>query len=157
MQTDVEVNEVKEDAQAAFRSGEFFCSEAIVSTIRDHFELDISKRMIAMASGFPVGVGKSKCICGAVSGAVMAVSYFFGRTEGGDQRVERNLKLANELHDSFQDKHGCLCCRVLTSGMDMESNEHKEQCISFTGEMAAKATEIILRETKKDNTTLEEE
>jgi hypothetical protein len=30
--------------------------------------------------------------------------------------------------------------------MDMGSGEHKEQCISFTGEIAEKAAEIIVRE-----------
>lgn len=157
MQTDVDKDEVKKQAEELFRSGQFYCSEAIVSSIRDQFELDISDRMIAMASGFPVGIGKSKCVCGAVSGGVMAVSYFFGRSEGGDERVERNLKLANELQQSFQDNHGCLCCKVLTDGLDMNSGEHKEQCISFTGEVAAKATEIILREIEAGGTTLKGE
>jgi len=30
--------------------------------------------------------------------------------------------------------------------MDMASGEHKAQCISFTGEIAEKAAEIIVRE-----------
>ena len=157
MQTDVKVNEVKEEAEELFRDGQFYCSEAIISSIKNQFKLDISDRIIAMASGFPVGIGKSKCVCGAVSGGVMAVSYFFGRTKGGDKRVERNLKLANELQQSFQDNHGCLCCKVLTNDFDMASGEHKEQCASFTGEVAAKATEIILREIKTGGTTFEGE
>lgn len=157
MQTDVDVNEVKKQAEKLFKNGQFYCSEAIISSIKDQFELDISDRMIAMASGFPVGIGKSKCVCGAVSGGVMAISYFFGRDKGGDKRIERNLKLANELQQSFQDNHGALCCKVLTDGFDMTSGEHKEQCTSFTGEVAAKATEIILREIKAGGTTLEGE
>jgi C_GCAxxG_C_C family probable redox protein len=46
---------------------------------------------------FPVGIGKSKCVCGAVSGGVMALGYFFGRTKGGDPKVQNTLELANEL------------------------------------------------------------
>lgn len=157
MNVDVNVNEVKEQAEELFRSGQFYCSEAIISSIKEKFELDISDRMIAMASGFPVGIGKAKCVCGAVSGGVMAISYFFGRSKGGDERVERNLKLVNELQQSFRDDHGCLCCHVLTDGFDMAAGEHKEQCSSFTGEVAAKATEIILREIKTGGTTLEGE
>jgi len=156
LQTDVRVNEVREEAEGLFRSGQFYCSEAIISSIRNQFELDISDRIIAMASGFPVGIGKSKCVCGAVSGGVMAISYFFGRTKGGDKRVERNLRLTNELQQSFKDNHGCLCCKVLTDGFNMASGEHKDQCASFTGEVAAKATEIILREINAGGTTLEE-
>lgn len=155
MTTDISIEKVRSDAEQLFRDGKFYCSEAIVSSIRDNFELNISDKMIAMASGFPVGVGKSKCMCGAVSGAVMAISYFFGRTEGGDPRVEKNLKLANELQQHFKDNNNVLCCSILTKDMDMNSGEHKEQCIAFTGQMAAKAAEIIIRE--KNMTTIDEQ
>ncbi|MCK8817861.1 C-GCAxxG-C-C family protein [Natroniella sulfidigena] len=157
MNTNVNKEQVREDAEELFNSGQFYCSEAIISSIKDHFELDISDRIIAMASGFPVGIGKSKCVCGAVSGGVMAISYFFGRTTGGDPRVEHNLRLVHELQQSFKNNHNYLCCKVLTKGFDMASGEHKEQCASFTGEIAAKATEIIIRELKAGNATVEGE
>jgi len=35
--------------------------------------------------------------------------------------------------------------------MDMASGEHKAQCIRFTGEMAEKAAEIIVRELNIEN------
>jgi C_GCAxxG_C_C family probable redox protein len=153
MTTEISIEKVKNDAEQLFREGQFYCSEAIVSSIRDNFNLDISDKMIALASGFPVGVGKSKCMCGAVSGAVMAVSYFFGRTTGGDPKVEKNLKLVHELQQHFKNNNKVLCCSILTKDMDMNSGEHKEQCIAFTGQMAAKAAEIIVRE--KNMTTVE--
>ena len=43
---------------------------------------------------------KSKCVCGDVSGGVMCIGYFFGRTTGGDSKVQNTLKLANELQES---------------------------------------------------------
>ncbi len=146
MKKEVSIKKIKNDAEAAYRRGDFYCSEAIVSSIRDNFELDMPEEMIAMASGFPIGIGKSKCVCGAVSGGVMCLGYFFGRTKGGDPKVQRNLALANELQESFKSNHKVLCCKVLTHGMDMGSGEHKEQCISFTGEIAEKTAEIIVRE-----------
>ncbi|MBB6715628.1 hypothetical protein H7E68_13030 [Clostridium gasigenes] len=39
-----------------------------------------------------------------------------------------------------------LCCRVLTKGMTLGSEEHMEQCIYFTGEVAEEAAKIIVRE-----------
>jgi C_GCAxxG_C_C family probable redox protein len=97
-----------------------------------------------------VGVGKSKCMCGAVSGGVIALGYVFGRTEPtspADPKSVRALAAANELQQAFRDSHKVLCCSVQTKGMDMASGEHKAQCISFTGEMAAKTAEIIVRDT----------
>lgn len=146
MVKEVSIKKIQSDAEELFRKGDFFCSEAIVSSIRSNFELDMPEEMIAMASGFPVGIGRSKCVCGAVSGAILCLGYFFGRTKGGDPKVNKTLELANELQASFKENHKVLCCKVLTHGMDMGSGEHKAQCISFTGEMARKAAEIIVRE-----------
>lgn len=146
MKKEVSIKKIKEDAENLFREGKFYCSEALVTSIKRNFELDISDKMIALASGFPVGIGKSKCTCGAVSGGVIALGYFFGRTEGGDPKVENLLKLTNELQQSFKDNHNVLCCSILTKDLDMASGEHKKQCVSFTGEMAKKTAEIIVRE-----------
>lgn len=151
MVSKVSIQKVKNDAEEFFRKGDFFCSEAIVCSIKNNFEIDMPDEMIAMASGFPVGIGRSKCVCGAISGGVLCLGYFFGRTKGGDPKVERTLALANELQASFRKNHGCLCCHVHTKGMDMGSGEHKAQCISFTGEIAEKAAEIIVRELELEN------
>lgn len=146
MVTEVSIKKIREDAEELYREGLFFCSEAIVASIRDNFKLDMPEEMIAMASGFPVGIGRSKCLCGAVAGGVIVIGYFFGRTKGGDPKVNRTLELANELQEEFRKNHRVLCCSVHTKGMDMGSGEHKNQCISFTGEVAETAAKIIVRE-----------
>ena len=149
---EVSVSKIGKDAENLFRGG-FFCSEALMSSIRSNFELDVPEEVIAMASGFPIGIGRSKCLCGAVSGGVMALGLFFGRTVQGDPKVEKNLAVAKELHDYFKEASGknSLCCRVLTRGFDMSKGEHKEQCIAFTGMAARKVAEIIIRELSLTN------
>lgn len=151
MNNEVSINKIKTEAEDLYRKGQFFCSEAIVYSIKENFGLDMPDEMIAMASGFPVGIGKSKCVCGAVSGGVMAIGYFFGRTKGGDPKVQKTLELANELQESFKNNHKVLCCKILTKGMDMASGEHKNQCVAFTGEIAQKTAEIIVRELNLKN------
>lgn len=149
MVKEISIKKVKDDAEELFRSGQFYCSEAVISSIRDNFGIDMPEEMIAMASGFPVGVGKSKCICGAVSGGTMMLGYFFGRKRGTnpqDPKSVHTLKLANELQEGFKNNHKVLCCKILTKGMDMASGEHKNQCISFTGEIAESTARIIVRE-----------
>ena len=149
MKKEISIKQIKDDAESMFRRGEYYCSEAVIASIRKNFELDMPEEMIAMASGFPVGIGKSKCVCGAVSGGIMALGYFFGRTQGTtptDPKSVQTLELANELQSEFKKNHKVLCCSVLTKGMDMGSGEHKEQCISFTGEIAESAANIIVRE-----------
>lgn len=153
MKHEISVQKVKKDAEDLFRGG-FFCSEAVMSSIRTNFELDIPELVVSMASGFPVGIGRSKCLCGAVSGGVMALGLFFGRTKQGDPKVEKNLEVAKELHDYFKEANGknALCCRILTKEFDMGQGEHKEQCIAFTGLVAEKVAQIVVREFDLVNT-----
>ena len=155
---EVSIKKIIKDAEELYRGG-FFCSEAVISSIRTNFELDLPEEIIAMASGFPIGIGRSKCLCGAVSGGVMALGIFFGRTVQKDERVEKNLEVAKELHDYFKVANGknVLCCRILTKGFDMNSGEHKEQCIHFTGLVAGKVAEIVVREFDLQNTDLLED
>lgn len=146
MNKKINLRAIKEEAEASYRNGDFYCSEAVVATIRNHFDADIPLDAVAMASGFPVGVGGSKCICGAVSGGIMCIGYFFGRREAKDDKVNKAMQLSSELHQGFKDNHKVLCCKVLTKGMEMGSDVHMEQCISFTGEIAEATAKIIARE-----------
>jgi C_GCAxxG_C_C family probable redox protein len=146
MNIQVDLQKIKETAEKYYRDGDFYCSEAIVKTIKDEFELNISDDVIAAASGFPVGMGGSGCTCGAVAGGIMALGLVFGRTEAKDERVSKTMALSNELHDLFKSRHKNMCCRILTKGMTLGSPEHMKQCIFFTGEVAEEVARIIIRE-----------
>ena len=108
--------------------------------------MPISDDIVAMASGFPVGMGGSGCTCGAVVGGIMSIGIFFGRSNAKDTKVVKTMALSKELHDIFKEKHKCLCCRVLTKGMTLGSPEHMDQCVRITGEVAVEAAKIIVRE-----------
>ena len=137
---------IREEAEAYYRNGDFYCSEAIVATIRQqHFDAEIPIEAVAMASGFPVGVGGAKCICGALSGGLCVWATFWSDRSQREQ-VNKTMALANELHQSFRQKHRVVCRSILTSKMTMGSPEHMEQCIGFTGEIAETTAKIIARE-----------
>lgn len=150
MKREISIRQVQYDAEEVFRIGGFYCSEAIVSSIRKNIDPSMPQELIASASGFPIGVGRSQCMCGAISGAVIALGYFFGRSEPGmGQTNDKCMELAYELQESFRDNHqGTLCCHIHIKGMDLGSGEHKKQCVAFTGEMARKTAELIARELK---------
>jgi C_GCAxxG_C_C family probable redox protein len=151
MKQKVNIKKVRADAEELFRMGGFYCSEAIISSIRKNIDPSMPTEVVAAGSGFPIGVGRSKCMCGAVSGAVIALGYFFGRTgpsTPADPKSQKCLELAHELQEHFRKKHRVLCCYVHVEGMDMASGEHRKQCIAFTGECAEKTAELIARELK---------
>jgi len=143
---EIDLNRLRETAESYYRNGEFACSESVVKALRDGFGISMPEEVIAMASGFPVGMGRAGCTCGAIVGGIMALGMVFGRTQGKDPRVKHVMALARELHDGFQAKHAVLCCRVLTRGLQLGSPEHISQCISFTGEATEEAARLIARE-----------
>jgi len=69
------VEEARETAEGYFRRGEFFCSEAVFTTINEMLGQKLPPETVQLASGFPVGIGLSKCLCGAVTGGVMALGF----------------------------------------------------------------------------------
>jgi len=142
----VKPEDIRKTAEEYYRSGQFYCSEAIVKAINDGFQLGYPERVIRIASGFPIGIGGAGCSCGAVTGGVMALGMVFGRDRPGDASVDRCLGLCRELHNFFNRRHGCLCCRTLTYGMTLKSPEHMSQCVAFTGEVAEETAKIIRRE-----------
>lgn len=146
----IDLTKVQEDAEESYRNG-FFCCEAVLEVIMEHFKVDVPYEMIRMASGMAIGVGKSGCICGALNGGVLAIGMFFGRSEHKgpkDPNVVKCMRMTNELHDWFKENNTkkVACCRVLTREFDMSQGQHKSQCIYYTGMCAAKAAEIIARE-----------
>ncbi|WP_094606038.1 hypothetical protein SPSIL_007070 [Sporomusa silvacetica DSM 10669] len=147
--SNVDLQKIRKQAENHYRNGDFFCSEAIVKTIRDTFCPTMPDIVIAAASGFPVGLGGAGCMCGAVAGGTMALGLIFGRTEAKSERVTTAMRLSKELHDTFSKRHNCLCCRVHTRDMELGSPIHMDQCIAFTGEVAEETAKIIIRELKK--------
>lgn len=145
----INLEQIKTTAENYYRNGDFYCSEAIVKTLIDAFEVEVSDDVIKMASGFPVGIGGSGCTCGAVAGGVMFLGLIFGRKVEKDPAVAKAMELSAELHNNFVQQHKSTCCRALTKNMTMGSEIHMNQCIAFTGEVAYETAKIALRELQK--------
>ena len=148
MRFDVDLERIRKIAEDYYRNGDFYCSEAVVKTIIDEFQIDVSEDVIKMASGFPVGMGGMGCTCGALTGGVMAIGLVYGRSQGKDPKVNKAMELSAKLYQIFCERHKVSCCKVLTRGMEKGSPEHMEQCIAFTGEMAYEAEKIIAENAK---------
>lgn len=143
---EVNLKELREVAENYYERGDFFCSEAVLKVIKDYFNAPYGDDIIRLASGFPVGIGGSKCTCGAVNGGVMAISMFFGRDRAKGTEVKKAMTLSKELYDEFTKTHKVCCCKVLTRGMEIGTREHKKHCVTITGELAELTAKIVARE-----------
>jgi len=132
------LNKVEEDAEQLFRTGTYFCSEAVVQTINELLGMPFSADVVKLASGFPIGMGKSGCLCGAVSGGQMALGMVYGRVEG-EPMQDKMFDKAKGLHDYIMKEYKSNCCRVITKewqGDNFKSPERKNHCITITGKVA---------------------
>lgn len=58
---------VQAHGEELFKSGTFFCSETVVQIINELLEKPYDETIVRATSGFPIGMSKAGCLCGAVS------------------------------------------------------------------------------------------
>lgn len=137
--------EIRAVAERYYRTGQFYCSEAIMQAFREAVQEEIPVSAVAMASGFPVGMGGAGCMCGTIAGGAMVLGLAFGRTTPGASGVKKAMQRTQQLTDYFKGINRSACCRILTSCVAMESAEQMEQCVRFTGEVAERTAELIIQ------------
>lgn len=125
-----------------YRTGKFFCSEAVFLVANEFLGCPVADNMVRLASGFAVGMGTAGCSCGALTGGVMALGLKYGRTEAS-AAMPGMFEAAKELHDRFKARRQSICCRVLIKDFEFASPEHWEQCITITGEVAADVIDLL--------------
>lgn len=142
------IEEVQKEAEGYFERGEFFCSEAVAQTINNFLDKPYDENVVKLASGFPIGMGKSGCLCGAVSGGQMALGMAYGRVHG-EAMNEKMFPLSAALHDFIKEEYGSTCCRIITrewAGDNFQSPERRQHCIKITGKVARWVAEQLLED-----------
>ena len=128
-----------------FDSG-YCCAESVLKAVAD--EMNIKSNLIpAIASGFCGGISRTRGMCGAVSGAIMAINLKMGR-QSPDQSQEENYLAVQKLVAAFQEEFGSLSCYDLIEcdlatpeGQEaFEKNNLHKHCTTFV----QKATELAL-------------
>lgn len=132
------LDRVQADAEELFRKSTYFCSESVVQTINEVLGMPYGEDVVKLASGFPIGMGKAGCLCGAVSGGQMALGMVYGRVEGEPMK-DKMFEEASSLHDYIMEEYKSNCCRVITrqwKGDEFKSPERKAHCVTITGKVA---------------------
>ncbi len=139
--TEALVAQLKEEARHLYLSRRFLCAEAVMVTLNKGLGGDLSESQAgALAAPFSVAMGQSGCICGALSGAVLACGQFLGN----NRRSRTSRAYARQLHDSFKTANGATCCRVLTRKVKHDKQAHFQQCADLTADTTEMAAILIL-------------
>ena len=99
---------IREEAIAIHEKG-FNCAQCVLCACTKYTGLD-ENISLAISSGFGGGV-RSGEICGAISGAVMALGYAAAKTDPSDPGAKQKASAAaRECVSSFRAKYGCVRC-----------------------------------------------
>lgn len=110
------------------------CAQATLCALSDYTGLD-EKTALAISAGFGGGL-RSGEVCGAISGAVMALGAAFPFNDSSDTAAKDKIAaLAKECVAAGKEKFGCVHCSELKGD--------KSNCTYYIGEMAAIAETII--------------
>ena len=94
-------------------------------------------------------------MCGAVTGALMALGMKYGATTGDPKAKERMYLIAQDFMKRFEEQHGSLQCRVLV-GADIstadgraamsERKTHSTVCTGLIADATALLDEMLKKE-----------
>jgi C_GCAxxG_C_C family probable redox protein len=96
-----------------------------------------------MAAPFCVALGESGCLCGALSGAVLASGLLLGQ-DHAYRRRRHMRRSARQLHDAFKAANGATCCRALTRKVKDDPQAHFRHCADLTAQAAEMAARLVL-------------
>ena len=132
-------------AENLFLTRQLECTEAVLVVLNEGLGGELSSELATrLASGLTRGIGESGCLCGALSGGVLGLGLFLGRTGPGINNNSIIQTGAGQLHDQFKKHCGATCCRVLTRFESPTSRTQFRACAERTGFAAKTAAGMIL-------------
>jgi C_GCAxxG_C_C family probable redox protein len=100
----------KENAVLNFRSN-YNCTQSLLKAYADVPQEEMEKLM-KLSQPFGGGVGRTGGLCGAVSGALMAIGLKYTDLNNPDSKNEI-IRLSNEFMDEFKKENGSINCKEL--------------------------------------------
>lgn len=138
------VTKIKDHAENLYLSRQFLCTEAVLISMNAALGGTLTEQQaVSMAAPFCIAMGDSGCLCGALSGAVMATSLFTG--EKNPYSLRKDMREQGKLlHDIFRAVNGATCCRVLSKKVKHDKKAHFQQCATITANSAEMAARLVL-------------
>jgi C_GCAxxG_C_C family probable redox protein len=102
----------EKNAATLFAEG-FNCAQSVFTSHAQQFDLEPEKAL-KLSAAFGAGMGRKGEVCGAVTGALMAIGLSSGSTSADNKDAkERTYLLARHFLDEFAQRNGSIHCREL--------------------------------------------
>ena len=159
MAQDVCVETIEEKTVAVacghFREG-LNCAECVLLGFLETHDSALPFEVVALASGFGGGIGNTKNICGAITGALMALGTQKGRAQpyAIEEKAARGKQLRQEVYPRFaalleevRAQYGTILCAELTAAHpDFDAPARRRSCLDLVAYCAA----LAARHAEKD-------
>ncbi len=117
----------KSEAAVEMMAAGYNCAQSTLSVFCADLNFD-RENALKLASGFGGGLARKQEVCGAVSGAVMALGLKYGRVLADDKAATENTyQRVGEFMKRFSDKNGSCLCRKLLNGYDLQTEEGRRK------------------------------
>ncbi|MCL4079420.1 C-GCAxxG-C-C family protein [Coriobacteriia bacterium Es71-Z0120] len=142
-----------EIAAASYYQNGLWCGESVVKAVNEALGSPMPEGVHRMASGFCEGLGGSRCICGALAGAVMASGIVLGRSGPADA-WEPSYEAAAELRRRWVERERAETCHEVAErhgGMDAPARW--AHCAELVGTTARWVVELLREHGRADTAT----
>lgn len=112
-------NTLSDCAACFYSEHDMNCAESIILGVDDFYALHLDRSTLRVAAGFGGGLCVGS-LCGAVSGAIMALGVLYVKERAHESEVMKCL-VPKFLHE-FENLYGSLDCTTL------KEQYHKESC-----------------------------
>ena len=141
-----------EEAKRLFREG-YNCSQAVFCAFCDETGMDIDQAAM-LSSSFGGGIGRLREVCGAVSGALLALGMLIGYSDPNEPEEKiRHYRQVQAFSRLFSEKNGSIVCRDLLKDIDVAPGlvpeprtpefYLKRPCLRLIGDAAAILDEML--------------
>jgi C_GCAxxG_C_C family probable redox protein len=144
-------SELGKKAAEHFKRG-YNCAQSVLLTMLEHWHMK-NELVPKIATGFGGGIGRCGSVCGALTGAVMAISIRCGTNEPLMKERLKAYETVQKFYERFRAETGSVLCKELI-GFDLsipeqwdkvvKTNAFEEKCTVFV----TKAVEILLELTQ---------
>lgn len=130
-------DDVEKRVVELFDDGQFYCAETVLKVLGEASGKDTSE-IVKLATGFCSGEARTCGQCGAVSGAVMGIGLYSGRSEPGED-YDACYSLVQEFMERFKEQYDSINCYGLIEcdfatkeGQDrFKEKDLKRQCVQY--------------------------
>jgi C_GCAxxG_C_C family probable redox protein len=105
---------------------DYNCAQSVLLTMQEYYGIPKNQLVPKIATAFGGGIGRRGSLCGALTGAIMAIGLRHGTNKTVLIEKEKAYEIALKFYDQFVKECGSPFCRELI-GYDLTNPEEREK------------------------------